>query len=304
MEDVVVHYVEHIPSPSGSGMIQTSQLTAHIDSVVGSLTDIRQVVWDGKRLPTKVTASGRSAEGTLALDGRIAFVADSAVDSLPVPGQPGIESVALESKRAGAYGGPYYDITVALNNIGAAAFYRTLPNTSIVATSGTVRGHVRFVATTGAPQVCAKLTLVDVKWSANPDVLKKDKYDEVQRALAARNVNGEFSTCDDEIAPGLPQHTDPSEPRPAGLAFATTITRKANADAPPAVQEVVLFDSQKLSGRMGNAAVNDLTNRLTGEAGQRASQALGPQVGAQTTNEVAKGAKSVERGFKRLFGKK
>ena len=122
-------------------MIQTAQLTAHIDSVVGSLTDIRQVKWDGKRLTTKVTFTGRSAEGTLALDGRIAFVAGSDVPSPQLPSQPGVESVSLESTRGGAYGGPYYDITVALNNIGAAAFYRTLPNTSIAATTGTVRGH-------------------------------------------------------------------------------------------------------------------------------------------------------------------
>jgi hypothetical protein len=305
MEDVSVHYVEHIPAPSGSGMIQTSQLTAHIDSVVGSVTDIRQVEWDGKRLPTKIAFSGRSAEGTLAMDGRIAFVADSGVQSRPLPSQPGIQSVSLDSRRAGGYDGPYYDITVALNNIGAAAFSRTLPNTSIVASSGTVRGHVRFVATSGTPQVCAKLTLVDVKWNANPDVLKKDKYDEVQRGLATRNVNGEFTACDNEIMPVPAQDNDPGQPRPAGIAaFATTITRKANADAPPAVQEAALFDSQKLSGRMGNAAVNDLTNHLASEMGQRASQTLGPQAGAQTSNEISKGAKSVGRGFKRLFGKK
>jgi hypothetical protein len=97
--------------------------------------------------------------------------------------------------------------------------------------------------------------------------------------------------------------------------------RQATVNAPPAIRSAVARDEQKVTGaKVAHAALNDATNRVAAELGKAASKVLGPQgqavvqqslsaqpsksgaAGAPADNPLAKGAKSVGRGLKRLFG--
>ncbi|HEV3057302.1 MAG TPA: hypothetical protein VGY48_03600 [Vicinamibacterales bacterium] len=356
-DDVRIDYLERIPGDSGGGVIQTAQANVHVDAINGSITDIRAVDLSKTRagerpvMPTRINLSGRSSDGTVDIQGDIAFV-DIGTDGTddrdvpspaPPPTDPQLRRVSLQSPEPRAttvisrIDGPLYQLYVQLSNIGAAAFTRTVPGLELVATRGVIHGKITL--RDQLPTCESQTAMADVRFSPNPAVVVVPaRYQELQRGQNY-SYSGKFEPCDQlATPPSAPGDANPAIPasnsngadKPNGVPVSgaarmvLAFNRQATVNAPPAIRSAVARDEQKVTGvRVANAALNDATNRVAAELGKAASKVLGPQgqavvqqslstqpnrangggaAGAQTDNPLAKGAKSIGRGIKRLFG--
>jgi hypothetical protein len=369
-DDVRIDYLERIPGDSGGGVIQTAQANVHVDAINGSITDIRAVDLSKTRagerpaMPTRINLSGRSADGTVDVQGDVAFV-DNAADGAdgaddrevpspaPPPTDPQLRRVSLQSPEPRSTAvisgieGPLYQLYVQLSNIGAAAFTRTVPGLELVATRGVIHGKITL--RDQLPTCESQTAMVDVRFSPNPGVVVVPaRYEELQRGQNY-SYSGKFEPCEQLAtpAPAAPGGANPATslkannangadganrangangaPATSAARMVLAFNRQATVNAPPAIRSAVARDEQKVTGaRVANAALSDATNRVAAELGKAASKVLGPQGqavvqqslsgqpskpgkpngsgAAQTDNPLAKGAKSVGRGIKRLFG--
>jgi hypothetical protein len=123
-------------------------------------------------------------------------------------------------------------------------------------------------------------------------------------------------------APADPNPTiNPARTGAAAAVFA--FNRQATTTAPPALRSAILRDERKYTGESAaDAAIGDVGTQVTQRLGQAASKLVGPRTGGAlqrslagestaspaatnqhaTSNPVAKGAKSVGNGIKKLFG--
>jgi hypothetical protein len=230
------------------------------------------------------------------------------------------------TRATGRHAGWYYDVTVAMHNVGAAAFARVVP-TRIMATSGTINGGVRF-RDVHPPCQDIDIAMQNVRFAPNPALLPKSDVEQYQRALEHQIVNKRFEICSaigPRPRPAFP--ADPSAPQDArggAAVLAASFNEQGTAESSPAVRQAVALDSQRLTGnRVANAAISDVTNRVAQQVGQSVAQRLGAQSGqlvqqsingataptqssssgrGGADNSLTKGVKSVGSGFKRLFG--
>jgi hypothetical protein len=214
---------------------------------------------------------------------------------------------------------------IRVDNIGAAAFSRAVPNLDVVATHGTIQGTVEVFD--NAP--CrGDAVAIDVKFGPNP-ALKgvPARLERLQRVSDTWSYTGAYSPCSPLATAG--EHaadTDSAGPTlraastgAAGLVLA--FNRQTTATAPPALREAVAHDTQRVTGvRLADAALGDATDALANQLGDAATKVAGATTGgivkqslhsqpapngtAQPENSLTKGAKGIGHGIKRLFGKK
>jgi hypothetical protein len=201
--------------------------------------------------------------------------------------------------------------------------FRTLPPTRLTPTAGSVQGQMK-VRSDSEPLCESALQMRDVKYAPNPQLVRsRDEYDSLQRQLEGRVKTGEFKGCGTNEKPAETHPRAPGEGGPVRYAstlaaFTTSFNEQATADAPPEVRAAVARDTYALTGRAAaNAVLNDvtsqLTNELAGKIGGQTGKLLQGAAGTQPSqrrnvapnsddNAVAKGAKSIGNGIKRLFG--
>jgi len=331
LDDVKVEYVERVPGRSGGGVIETAQVNIHIDAISGAITDIGPVdlsTAQGNRparMPTRVSLTARSSDGTLDIQGALALVEDGGEQGAP---DRRIRRVAFDPNdpTTASSDAPLYELYVQLNNIGAAAFTRTVPGLELVATRGVVHGKIVF--RDHAPSCESQAAMVDVEFGPNPNVvLVPARYGEIQQQRKNWSYSGKYDPCEGLDSPNERVATDPNPARTAartGAAAAVlAFNRQATVTAPPALRSAIARDERKYSGESAvDAAMGDVSGRVTQRLGQAAAKLVGPRTGAvlqrslgntstagstsanqpATSNPVAKGAKSLGHGIKRFFG--
>jgi hypothetical protein len=315
LEDLKVNYVEHVQGNSGGGIIQTVQANVFVDAIRGTIIDIGEPE-PGNPMPTKIRLSGRSADGTVDLNGRFALgQADAGTHALP---DARLQKASQQTAPIAI--GTSYDVTLALNNIGAAAFARTMPPTRIMATSGTLSGKVAL--RNAEPPCIAEAAMHEVRFAPNPQLVPvRAEYEELQRLLRNRVVSKPYKACEaltpehERTLPTPPnQPLDPTRRARTvnAAAFVAAFNEQANADAPPAVRAAIANDSRSLAGAVVTAGFTDvsteLTNQITGSINNKIRR-LGIEIkpanskpGGAADNPVAKGVKGIGKGIRRLFG--
>jgi hypothetical protein len=317
LEDVRVEYIENLSGPSGGGVIQTAQAAVYVDDIRGAITEIARAK-PGEDMPSRIKVRARSSDGTIDIDGKLALRPSGRlwpnplVAAAPVPG-----AASQPTSTADGFG---YQLVIELNNIGAAAFVRSMPPTRVTATAGAVSGRLT-VRSSGTPFCVSSLQMERVEFAPNPQLVRsRDEYDVLQRQLQGRVVTREYQGCEaaeqsQETRP--PSGSDGGQKRYASRVVGLTaaFNEQANADAPPDVRAAVARDSQALTGRAANAILNDMTSKFTddlaakvgGETGRLLQHAAGTRApGAKNEapddNAVTRGAKNIGSGIKRLFG--
>ena len=272
---VRIEYVENIPSASGGGVIQTTQARVFADDVKGAFNDL-VVPSSPADMPTTFELEGRSSDGIVQISGRGAFF-----------------SRADETGAAAPLA-----VKVYLENLGMGAYGRTVSTTSLVPVRGTLRGTVDVERT--AERVSCRSTLIadEVEFAPNPRiVLARAEFDRLARDLRGYRASGPFDPCGTGAE-------DPSQTASGVLASFNTQTTRT---APPSVRLTAARDEQSFGRAVGASVAADITGQLVREAGRRAGALIGESTGAaveqQGGNALSKGARSVGKGFKRLFGR-
>jgi hypothetical protein len=332
--DLAIHYVEHVAGYSGNGIVETTQANIHFDGISGAVSDIRPSD-AGNVMPTNVRLTGRSSDGLIDITGKLGLAEGGPQWPAQEPSnapRPQLVSVSLQqpatTRAAGEHAGWYYDVTIAMHNIGAAAFARVVP-THIMATAGTINGGVRV---RDHVPVCedVEMTMQNVRFAPNPALVPAKDFEQYRIVLEHQIVNKVFNICsviarqDGNPAPA----GDPSAPRETrGAATLLTIAlnEQGTAESAPIVRQAVALDSERLTGnRMANAAISDVVNRLAQQVGQSVARGLGPESGqlaqqaingaatptrssasargGSSDNPLTKGVKGIGSGFKKLFG--
>ena len=230
--------------------------------------------------PTRVTFDGQTADGVVSLAGDINL-----------------------SRWSAARWSPSYDLTVRLVNIGAATFARfAAPDASVVPKSGQVDGEIRLVRGTSADSCRMALSLRDVTYRANP----RSPFARTAGPALERDLDPVRIT--DSLAMDCASGTNAAPEQRVSQRLQTLVTSGALKSAPPLVQGAAGFDeSSVIQGRTPTAA--EITTSLSeqfglkvgGESGAAVARALTADDGSGS-NPVSRGARSLGRGIKRLFG--
>ena len=331
--DLAIHYIEHVAGYSGSGVVETTQANIHFDGINGTVSDIRPSN-AGNVMPTSVRLTGRSSDGLVEISGKLGLAEGGPQWPVQDPSnapRPQLVSISLQqptsTRATGEHAGWYYDVTIAMHNIGAAAFARVVP-TRIMATAGSINSGVRV---RDHHPVCedVEMTMQNVRFSPNPALVTAKDFEQYRSVLEHQIVNKRFEICS-VIAP---QGNDPVPPddrsdqkntRGGAILLTTAFNEQGTAESAPIVRQAVALDSERLTGnRVANAAIADVMNRVAQQVGQSVAQSLGPQSGllaqhaingaaaptpsfasgrSGSDNPVTKGVKRVGSGFKKLFG--
>jgi hypothetical protein len=323
LDNVRIEYIENLAGDSGGGVIQTAQAKVFVDGIRGSITEIGPAS-AGERMPTRIKVEARSSDGTINIDGKLAFRPERLADApaVRVASVAGGTTPTPTTVSADGFG---YDLVLDLTNIGAAAFVRTMPPTAITATSGSVHGRLT-VRSQGTPPCESALQMENVVFAPNPQLVRsREQYDVLQRQLQGIVVTKPYKACD-----AVNDVESKSPPRSNGqggqvryasrmMALTTSFNEQATASAPAEVRAAVARDSYALTGKSAaNAILNDVTSQMTneiagrigGQTGMLLQQAAGTRPSATRSaapapsndNAVARGAKGLGNGIKRLFG--
>ncbi|MEP7117813.1 MAG: hypothetical protein ABI880_09535 [Acidobacteriota bacterium] len=279
-EDISVSWVEHLPGASGGGLVEQRFSSLDFTKVSVSVADL-QVPVDDRENPTRFTFEGQTADGVVSVTGDLNL-----------------------SRWAKASWTPSYDLKLRLVNVGAATFARfASPDATVVPTSGQVDGEIRLVRGSADADTCSMaVTLRNVTYGANP-------RSPFARATGARlDQELEPVRISDTVSVNCAAAPGAGPEQRATQRLQTLLTTNALRTAPPVVQRAAGFDQVvMLEGRTPTA--DEITRLLTtrvglavaGEKGAAVVQALTADP-ATNGNVVSRGARSVGRGFKRLFG--
>jgi hypothetical protein len=296
--ELTVTWVEHLPGDSGGGLVEqrTSKLEfAHVAAGIDNL----QLPLDARENPSRFTFDGESADGQVSVAG------------------------VLNASRFGRDGwAPSYDLTFQLDNFGAAALARfAAPDATLVPKGGTVHGSLRFASNGEQTTVCRiDLALRDVTYAPNP----RSPYTRTGgRALEEQvePVRINAVVAEDRLAPAAapqPMPLPPSDgPRRTPYVatggrlserLQTVVTASALHDAPPLVRGAASFDQATVvDGQL--VTPEQISADVAAQLGQAIGGARGATVAKALTtrdasggNAVTRGARSVGRGIRRLFG--
>ena len=281
-EDVSMTWVEHLPGASGGGLLEQRFSSMDFSKVTLTIADL-QVPVDDRRNPTRVTFDGQTADGAVSMTGDMNV-----------------------SRWSASSWTPSYDLTVRLVNVGAATFARfAAPDASIVPTSGQVDGEIRLVSGGPDVDVCRMaVTLRNVTYGVNPrSPFSRTAGLALERDLAPLRISNALSV-DCTGGSGL----GPRPEQRASQRLQTLVTSGALEGASPLVQGAAGFDEASvISG--GTATADEITAALTQKFGLTIAGESGAAVATALTsdpspdgNPVTRGARSVGRGIKRLFG--
>lgn len=291
--DLNVSWVEQLPGDSGGGLVEQRTSAMDFTKVTITVADL-QVPDDDRENPTRFTFDGQTADGQVSVAG------------------------ALNASRwdHGTWA-PSYDVTYKLANVGAASFGRfAAPDATLVPKGGRVDGDI-VMARAGAvlTRCVINLRLRDVTYGVNP----RSPYSraaglDLEREVETLRINDVVSKdCGILDGPPAGPRDAPGEPRHDRRtveALHTLLTAGAVEKGPPVVRAAAGFDqSAVVEGRtptaaeIGTRVSEQLGKAIGGEKGAAVAQALTASTAPGSNgNAVTRGAKSLGRGIKRLFG--
>lgn len=288
-EDLSLSWVEHLPGDSGGGLVE--QRTSSMDFTKVSLSV------SNLQLPV----DERPNAATFRFEGQTA------------DGQVSIAGTMNPSRWAGDAWAPSYDLTFRLVNVGAASFARfAAPDATVVPRAGRVDGEILMARTGGKLERCRiNLRLIDVQYAPNP----RSPFTPAGGAAFEEQVRQ--MRVSDMIEPECGVLADERREVRAVQAFQTVVTSSALAQAPPLVRSAARYDQTtvidgqvptpaELKAQITQVSL-DLGASLAGDKGAAVVKALTSTAGTssgntQGGNAVTRGAKSLGRGIKRLFG--
>jgi hypothetical protein len=308
-------YTEHVPGNSGGGVIQAAQAIVYIDDVNGSILDLTERDRPDAR-PTRFHFKARSADGIIEVKGNAGLGArgsdhERASGPHVIPASAGAsagQTVQLD--------GPFFDMSLYLENIGLGAYSQMVPTTRIMPTRGTLRGTIDVGRGQQGVTCRASLAADNLEFAPNPRlVVVKTQYDELQRGLNGFRVSGPFDPCE---AP------EPGR-RPAGdkpvtvSAVLASLNAQSTKRAPPTVRAYAAFDQQQIAGIAASGDLQRLVGSIAGALGAQVAQKAGAQAGQLVRQSIAgsngsssrqpeqgnvatRGLKNLGGGLKRLFG--
>ena len=279
-EDVSLSWVEHLPGESGGGLVEQRYSSLDFSKVTIGVANL-QLPIDDRPNPTRVTFDGQTADGTVSVAGQ----------------------ANIARWEAGTWS-PSYDLTFRLVNVGAATVARfSAPDASVVPKGGAVDGQIRVARDGTRTTVCQiDVTLRDVTYAANPrSPYARAGGQSLDDQLRPVRIN-QIVSRDCSVVGAAPDQRRVSE------TFQTMVTSGALANAPPLVKGAAGFDETTVvQGRAPTAdeitaqVSTDLGMALAGTRGAAVANALTSR-DASGGNAVSRGAKSVGRGIKHLFG--
>lgn len=288
-QDLSLSWVEHLPGDSGGGLVEQRTSSMDFTKVTVSVSNLQLPV-DDRPNAARFTFDGQTADGQVSIAGTM-----------------------NPSRWSGEAWAPSYDLTFRLVNFGAASFGRfAAPDATVVPRAGRVDGEIVMARTGGTLERCRiNLRLTDVQYAPNPrspfTPAGGPAFEaQVQQMRVSNLVEPECGVLADERR----------EVRVA-QAFQTLVTSSALEQAPPLVRSAARYDQtavieghvptpaelksqirqislglgESLAGDTGTAVVKALTSTAGTSSG-----------GSQGGNAVTRGAKSLGRGIKRLFG--
>ncbi len=280
-EDISISWVEHLPGDSGGGLVEQRFSSMDFTKVTLSLAEL-QVPVDDRDNGTRFTFDGQTADGIVSVAGQL----------------------NVGRWAAGAWA-PSYDLTFRLVNVGAATFGRfAAPDASVLPTGGRVDGRIRLAREGDRVTACAvQVQLRDVTYGANP----RSPFTQVGGAALEAQLKPIRITdvvARDCTVVGSERVQRVSE------TLQTLVTTGALHDAPPIVRGAANYDQAAVvEGRVptadevASAVSAQLGRALAGEEGAAVARALTEPGGASNGgNPVTRGARSLGRGIKRLFG--
>jgi hypothetical protein len=279
-EDVSVSWVEHLPGESGGGLVEQRFSSMDFTKVTLSLAQL-QVPIDDRDNGTRFTFDGQTADGTVSVAGQ----------------------VNAGRWAAGAWA-PSYDLTFRLVNVGAATFGRfAAPDASILPTAGRVDGQIRLARDGARLTACTvQVQLRDVTYGANP----RSPFSQAGGALLEQQLRP--IRINDVVARDCTVVGEERVQR-VSQTLQTLVTTGALHTAPPIVRGAASYDQAAVvEGRPPTAdevtasISASLGQTLGGETGAAVARALTAPSSGSGGNVVTRGARSVGRGIKRLFG--
>jgi hypothetical protein len=299
--DLSVSWVEQLRGDSGGGLLEQRFSTLDFSRVTLGVANL-QLPIDDRENPTRLTFDGQTADGQISVAGSF--------------------NVARWSDVSWA---PSYDLNFRLANFGAASLARfAAPDATLVPKTGTVDGSLRFAFDGERDTVCKiDLALRDVTYAPNP----RSPYSRTGGPGLGQQVEplriNETVAQDCLTPPALPlplpqprplPPADPLRPNPVvpttsrmSQRLQTMVTASALQDAPPLVRGAANYDrATVVEGRALTA------DEIAADVSEQLALAIGGQRGAavaraladkdQSGNPVSRGARSLGRGIRRLFG--
>lgn len=292
-EDVSISWVEHLPGDSDGGLVEQRTSSMDFTKVTVGLSNL-QVPVDDRANPTRFTFDGQTADGQVSVAGTL-----------------------NPSRWAAGAWAPSYDLTFRLVNVGAATFGRfAAPDATVLPKSGRVDGEIVMARLGSTLEKCRiNVRLRDVQYAPNP----RSPFSQMggpafEQQLALVRVS-------DVVSRDCAVVGDGQREQRVSQTIQTLVTTSALDTAPPIVRGAAAYDQsavvegkpatpaeitqqvkQQLSASLGEA--------IAGEKGAAVARALtgtpasGTRAAAPASdgNVVTRGAKSVGRGIKRLFG--
>ncbi|MBL8136454.1 MAG: hypothetical protein JNL48_07520 [Acidobacteria bacterium] len=279
-EDVSVSWVEHLPGESGGGLVEQRFSSMDFTKVSLSLAQL-QVPVDERENGTRFTFDGQTADGTVSVAGQVNV-----------------------GRWAAGRWAPSYDLTFRLVNVGAATFGRfAAPDASILPTAGRVDGQIRLAREGNRLTACTvQVQLRDVTYGANPrSPFAQASGSALDAQLSPLRIN-DVVDRDCTVVGG-------ERVQRASQTLQTIVTTGALQTAPPIVRGAASYDQASVvEGRAPTAeevtaAVSaSLGQKIGGNTGVAVARALTTSPSGSGGNVVSRGARSVGRGIKRLFG--
>ena len=269
VDDLHIVWVENLPGNSGSGLINASTATLYVDDVKLRLDHVGE-----PEEPTRIQMEGRTADGRISIDGRIA----------PSASVKGTSTVYVE-------------------NVGVAAFARLAPASLLVPVAGSVTGRIELAVADDRVDCKADLQVRGYQLTvARGSGLTPEGSVALERELQDfRGTRRVLAACDG----------DPRQPTyRVEHAIQAAVTRAVVADGSPALQKAAYVDDQRAQGQPPANALDALGLELARRSGIPAARLLtasalstrGGPTEAQAGSALVKGLKGAGSGLKHLFG--
>ena len=296
--DLRVRWVEHLRGASGSGIVNESLGTIHLDDAELSVSDLVGPD-DPREAPSTLVLRARAGDGKITVEGNVNVFRWGRLES--PAGRLATHDVAV---RPATYAHdvdwtPNMKLKVDLDNVGAAAMGRMMSGATFVPVAGYVSGDIVFLLHDRDIVDCqTNLEMRDVKFTVNEPVARAAHLEPAALAAQLAGVTGNGTvaqSCNGSLL-------DPSY-RTLNVVQAA-LTRESMKSAPPAVRAVALGDVKILTGGVTDQALQDLGRDLGADLGATAvNKLLGkptPKAPAKATNDNV--AKKSWRGIKKVFG--
>ncbi len=294
--DLRVRWVEHLRGASGSGIVNESLGTIHLDDADLSISNLAGPD-DPRPAPSTLVLKARAGDGRVVVEGSVNVFRWGRVEA--APGLRNVATMQVAPYRPDVDWAPNMRLRVYLDNVGAAAIGRMISRATFVPIAGYVTGDVEFLLRDREVVDCkTNLQMRDVKFTVNEDAALRAGLKPGLLAAQLASVTGSGRVV--EVCNG--SLLDPGY-RTLNVVQAG-MTRETMKAAPPLVRAAALGDVKALTGDITDEAMRDLGRGLAGTSGEAVAASLLGR--PSTTTSGARKNDSVAskswRGIKKVFG--